>query len=230
MQNLPSAEVYEKEFKYFPWGILIREIQDFIVKSVPQNGRVLDLLCGTGYLLGELRKKRPDLNCVGVDMEPEFVEFGKRTYPEIEFVNADVRTWTSDESFDAVLCTAGLHHLPYSEHESFVAKIASLVSPTGFAMVADPYIDDYSNETERKVAAARLGYEYLADTVKSGASEDVVKAAVDILSNDVLGVEFKNSIKRTEPTFSKYFGYVEKHKTWPVHESEYGDYYFILKK
>lgn len=34
MQNLPTAEVYEKEFKYMPWGVLIDQLLER-VKYIP---------------------------------------------------------------------------------------------------------------------------------------------------------------------------------------------------
>lgn len=230
VQNLPTAEIYEKEFTYMPWGVLVKEIEVLVSSLTPQSADVLDLMCGPGYLLGRLIKLRPDLSSVGVDLEPEFISYAKKTYPGIRFEVGNTSEWVSETQYDVVLCTAGLHHLPYEQQEEFIKKIATLVKPGGFAVVADPYIDDYSNETERKIAGAKLGYEYLVTTIKNGATDDVVKAAIDIMSNDVYLVEFKSSIRKNKPLFEKYFSDVEMHKTWPKEETEYGDYYFILRK
>jgi 2-polyprenyl-3-methyl-5-hydroxy-6-metoxy-1,4-benzoquinol methylase len=229
MQNLPTAEIYEKEFKYMPWGILIKEVEGYISKNAPQNGTVLDMLCGPGYLLGKLQKLRSDLSYHGVDLESEFIDHAKKLYPEISFEIADAFKWNSDKQFDVVLCTAGLHHLPYDQQEPFVEKLSKLVKKDGFAIIGDPYIDDYSNEKERKVAGAKLGYEYLVTTIENGGTDDVIDAAIGVLVNDVTLVEWKSSIKKNKPVFEKYFTHVEMHKTWPKEESEYGDYYFILR-
>jgi hypothetical protein len=56
----------------------------------------------------------------------------------------------------------------------------------GFAIFADPYIGNYTNETERKSAAAHLGYEYLLATIQKHAPASIIKAAIDILECDVL--------------------------------------------
>ncbi|NTW89546.1 MAG: class I SAM-dependent methyltransferase [Candidatus Moranbacteria bacterium] len=231
MQNLPTAEVYEKEFRYMPWGILIHEIMDRIAEDVPQEGKVLDLLCGTGYLLSELKKRRPDISFVGVDMESEFIDFAMERYDSIEFKAADVLKWTDDRRFDAVLCTAGLHHLPYEMQDAFVGKVAGFVGEGGFAIIADPYIDDYADEIERKLASAKLGYEYLAATIRNGGTDDVIDAALTLIGNDIYTVEFKTSVAKNRPVFSRYFGKVEEHKTWPETDGGgYGDYYFILRR
>jgi len=211
-----------------PWGILVAEVENFIVKNVPKDGTVLDLLCGTGYLLVELQKKRPDIKFTGVDLESEFIDYARKEYPEIDFQVADAFTWNSDKKFDAILCTGGLHHIQYDKQREFVRKIASLIKDDGFAIVADPYIDDYSNEKERKLAAAKLGYEYLAATIKNGATDDVTKATADLIPNDVFMVEFKTSVNKAKPYFEENFSKVEMRKTWG--DGEYGDYYFILRK
>lgn len=229
MQNLPTAEVYQKEVEYMPWGILINKIETLITETVPQNGTIVDLLCGTGFLLGELQKKRPDIKYVGIDLESEFIEYAQQQYPSVNFQVADALLWASDIKFDAVICTGGLHHIPYEKQKEFVGKLSNFVAHNGFAVVADPYIDDYSNEQERKLAAAKLGYKYLDATIKNGATDDVVKATASLIENDVLKVEYKSSIKKIQPYFKENFRSVEKYKTWPEIDSEYGDYYFVLK-
>lgn len=208
-----------------PWGVLIGEIEKIVLDRVPQNGKVIDLLCGTGNLLGKLYSKRPDIAYTGVDLEGEYIEYAKKQYPNIAFEIADAITWQNDAEFDVVLCTGGLHHLPYNKQEEFLRKISSLIKEGGFAVVADPYIPDYSNEQERKISAAKLGYEYLAATIRNGATDDVIKATADLIPNDVFLAEFKTSIEKIKPQFERSFANVEMHKTWG--ENGYGDYYFI---
>lgn len=229
MQNLPSAEVYNEEISYMSWSKLLREIVLYCEKNISQGGSIADLCCGTGSLLGELQVARPDIEYTGVDMETDYLDFAERKYTNIKFIAADVLKWESNLRYHAVLCTAGLHHLPYEQQEAFIKKVSSLVISDGFAIIGDPYIDSFSNETQRKIASAKLGYEYLVETIQNGGTDDAVDAAVTVLRNDVLRVEYKNSIKAIKPLFEKYFKSVEMHKTWPKIESEYGDYYFILK-
>lgn len=213
-----------------PWGVLIQEVLDIIEKETPQNGAVLDLMCGPGYLLGKTYEVRKDLTLHGVDIGEEFIEHAQKEYLNSTFEVADVLTWKSDTQYDLVLCTGGIHHLPYEKQEEFLTKLPSLLKEGGKAILADPYVDDYQNETERKLAAAKLGYEYMVATIVNSATEDVVSATVDILYNDVMKFEYKTSVKKLEPVFNSVFSSVERRKTWPKTESEFGDYYFVCKK
>jgi len=208
---------------------LIDKILATIQNEAPKNGSVLDLMCGPGYLLGEIAKRRPDLTLEGADISDEFIQHAKRKYPEISFQIADVLSWTPSKKYDVVLCTGGIHHLPYDRQAPFLETIPALLNSNGFAIFADPYVDDFSNELERKQSAAKLGYEYLVATMKNGATDEIVKATVDILYNDVMGFEYKTSLKKLEPVFRRLFSNVEIDKTWPESKSEYGDYIIVCK-
>src|SRR5436305_15146665 len=53
---------------------------------VPPGLRVLELGCGTGRLLAELRPSRG----VGIDFSSKMVEIGRQRHPELEFYEGDV--------------------------------------------------------------------------------------------------------------------------------------------
>ena len=229
MKPFPDSKIYEQEFEFMPWRILIKEILEIIEKEVPEKGSVLDLMCGPGHLLGKIADIRSDLNLEGVDISEEFVQYAKSKYPNISFQIADVLSWNPKKKYDLILCTGGLHHLPYDKQKLFLERIPDFLSPNGFAIFADSYIDDFSNESERKQAAAKLGYEYLVAVIKNNAPDEIIEATVDIFYNDVMGFECKTSIKKLEPFFKKLFSQVEINKTWPDTDSGYGDYYIVCK-
>lgn len=229
MKELPKSDVYEQEFKFLPWGFLIDKILTLIEKEVPKNGSVLDLMCGPGYLLGEIAKRRSDITLSGVDISEEFIHYARCKYHNISFQVANVLSYEPAKKYDLVVCTGGIHHLPYDKQELFLEKVSNFLKPKGFAIFADPFIDDFFNELERKQAAAKLGCEYITATMNNDAPMDIIKATIDILYNDVMGFEYKTSIKKIESILRKLFSFVEITKTWPESKSEYGDYYIICK-
>jgi trans-aconitate methyltransferase len=229
MKELPKSDIYEQEFRYMPWGILIEKILDIIQNTASQHAIVLDIMCGPGYLLGEIKKRRDDLVLEGTDINKEFINFAQHKYPDIQFSIDDALIWNPTKKYDIILCTAGIHHLPYDKQIPFLEKIANTLNPSGFAILADPYIDNYSDEQSRKIAAAKLGYEYIVATTQNGATREIVEASIDILHNDVMGFEYKTSLNQLEPVLRQLFSKVNIHKTWPETHSEYGDYYIIAK-
>lgn len=229
LKGLPDSEIYEQELEYWPYKKSWNMVFDYICKNSPENGSLLDLMCGPGYLLGKIAEKRPDLNLKGIDIDERYIPFAKEKYPHIDFELNDIFSLSEKNKYDVVICTGSVHHLPYEKQEDGIKIMASLVKPEGFVLISDCYVDDYSNETERKLAAAKLGYEYLKGTIENQAPDPVIEPTIEILYNDVFIKEFKTSIKKRFPIFQKLFKRVETMKAWPDFVSEYGDYITICK-
>lgn len=71
---------------------------------------VLDVGCGTGYLLDWMKQRRPELALTGTDF---IIEEGARTrHPAIRFVKGHIeRLPFEDHAFDTVTCTHVLEHI-----------------------------------------------------------------------------------------------------------------------
>lgn len=232
----PSPEVYERALQYWPYKESVRRVVEVVCRDAKNGDQVLDLMCGTGYLLRGISAHKRNLSLTGVDIDEKNIKYARRIYPEIKFHVGDVLTWQpkpADKKFDVVLCTGALHHIPYDRQEEVVEKIARLTKPKGFAIISDAYIGNYNNETERVMEAGKLGYEYLKQTFLNGAPAEVVSATFDIMADDVMGREFKTSLRRRLPILKKHFGKIETYQTWPhnpmVH-FDYGDFYHILRE
>jgi 2-polyprenyl-3-methyl-5-hydroxy-6-metoxy-1,4-benzoquinol methylase len=230
MKSLPISEVYEKELAYMPYKESLKEVADVICSRAPKGGSLLDLMCGPGYLLGKIAERRRDLVLRGIDLDKGYIEYARRRYSGVNFHVGDVLTRTGGSTFDVAICTGALHHLPYERQEEFIKRFSTFIKWEGFGLISDCYIDNYGSEEERKLAAAKLGYEYLKETIRNGAPDEVVAATVDILHNDVMKNEFKTSLIKRMPIFKRVFNKVELFKTWPDKESQYGDYYVILER
>jgi len=225
---MPEAEVYEEELRYMPYAKSLAKVVELVVGHAPKNGHLIDLMSGTGHLLGKIREQRPDLSLSGVDIDPRYVEFARRHHPGIVFNQGDVLSLKTITPVDVFTCTGSLHHIPYERQEGAVRNMAGTIKPEGFGIISDCYIDTYFNERERKLAAARLGYEYLRETIINGSTDEVTAVTADILKNDVMGVEFKTSLFRRLAVFEKLFGKVETFKTWPEERTHYGDFVTVL--
>lgn len=225
MKELPEAETYEEGLEYWPYKTSLQRVIDEICDISPQNARLVDVMCGPGYLLGKIHERRPDLSLYGVDIDERYVSHGAKTYPYATFEKGDVLTWQPSEKFDVVVCTGSVHHIPYDLQESAIANIASMGKPGALVIIPDCYVDDYSTETERKQAAAKLGYEYIRETIDNGGSDRVIEWTVDILWNDVLMHEFKPSFEKRIPVLEKFLNEIKTLKTWPNDTPPgYGDY------
>jgi len=80
------------------------------IASEIRGRTVLDVGCGTGFLLDHLKRTKPDLNLTGVDFIIE--EGTRRRHPEIRFEQAAIEKLPfPDRAFDTVICTHVLEHI-----------------------------------------------------------------------------------------------------------------------
>ena len=226
--TMPDPRTYERELEFMPYRDSLVAVAAYVIKVAPENGNVLDLMCGPGFLLGVLAMRRPDLKLTGVDIDQRYIDYARKKYPRVRFEQKNILDWQTDERFDGVLCTGALHHIPYGQQEKALERMASFSTPEGLVVLSDCYVNDYSNGRERKLAAAELGYEYLRATIENNAPDDVIQATADIIANDVLTREFKTSLAKRLESIERFFQIEGTIKTWPAYPTRYGDYVHFL--
>ncbi len=96
--------------------------------DVRAGTRLLDVACGPGYLAASAARLGADV--VGVDFAPGMVELAKELHPKLQFKvdDADALAFP-DESFDAVGCNFGWHHL--LRPEQALAEAYRVLRPGG---------------------------------------------------------------------------------------------------
>ena len=100
---------YQKLARYYDTdkAPVWQEVKD-LLSDIKSDVSVLDIGCGTG----RVRQALPaDLDYTGLDNSPELLEVARRKYANNKFVQADARELPlPDNSFDAVLLIATVHH------------------------------------------------------------------------------------------------------------------------
>ncbi len=231
MKALPAPEVYGEEFIYFPWGRLIDKVISLVDEHSPKSASFLDLMCGPGYLLHRISEIRPDLKLSGLDICKDFLQHAESTCSDIDLILKDVLRFRADSPYSVITCTGGLHHISYEDQYSLLEVIGDSLADDGFVIIADSLIDGYSDEKQRRLAAAKLGHEYLCAAIRSEAPDTVIEAAINILYNDVLCKgEYKTSSGRIKDMLNDFFSDIKIYKTWPDKDVEYGDYIFFLRR
>ncbi|HEX8152102.1 MAG TPA: methyltransferase domain-containing protein [Thermoanaerobaculia bacterium] len=114
--------------------------------------RVVDLGCGTGELTRTLHEELGAASTLGIDSSSAMLS---RATPSssVRFALADIETF-SDAPFDLIFSNAALHWIP--DHESLIARLASLLAPGGQLAIQMPANDTHPSHT----LAAQLAREY----------------------------------------------------------------------
>lgn len=107
-----------------------------LLECLPENPqRILDLGSGGGRLLRLVKAARPAATFVAVDFSPTMLselETQFATEPRVSVVAHDLNDDLPDlDSFDAVVSSFAIHHLPHERKRSLYAEIFDLLTPQG---------------------------------------------------------------------------------------------------
>ena len=113
-----------------------RLIDAFVALSrLPSGSRVVDLGCGSGVFTDVLQRR--GYRCSGVDLSPKLIEIARAKFRDVEFVEGDVeRLSFADKSFDGVLLSGLVHHLP--DPSRCAAEVFRILRPGGKFVAFDP--------------------------------------------------------------------------------------------
>lgn len=105
------------------------------LSGLPSGARVVDLGCGSGVFTNVLQQR--GYRCSGVDLSPKLIAIAQASFPGIDFQTGDIeRLPFADASFDGVLLSGVLHHLP--ERSRCAAEVFRILRPGGKFVAFDP--------------------------------------------------------------------------------------------
>jgi O-antigen biosynthesis protein len=103
------------------------------------GSRVLDLCCGQGYGSGLMKRLRPELDVLGVDVAPKVMIQARRQYPDCEFLLHDVTTEMKAGTFDTVVFFEAIEHFSLRDgHQILHDIVEQHLTPGGTLIMSTP--------------------------------------------------------------------------------------------
>ena len=110
-----------------------------VTEGLPAHlGRIIDLGCGPGTFLGNLR--RPFERALGIDLAAPQIAYARSRYqrPGLELQAGDVTLLDPTERFDAAVSIEVVEHLRPEDTSRFLAAIHDLLAPGGTLILTTP--------------------------------------------------------------------------------------------
>lgn len=116
--------------KHGPFSRHIRRLIKDTIRPLTFES-VLDVGCGQGSLLADLRSEFPYIKPNGIDISTSSIELARIRVPDGRFWILDAAKGHLDERFDLVVCSEVLEHIPDD-----MAVLKNLASMTGKYLIA----------------------------------------------------------------------------------------------
>jgi ubiquinone/menaquinone biosynthesis C-methylase UbiE len=114
------------------------KVADIALSADPRPQRVLDVGCGTGYLLRQLAARLPEAELAGIDPAPHMVEQATANSAcdrvSVQPGVAEALPF-GDDRFDLVISTTSFDH--WTDQRAGIAEIARVLRPKGHLVLAD---------------------------------------------------------------------------------------------
>lgn len=116
--------------------------------------RVLEIGCGTGYVLGQLMRELPAARLTASEVLDAGLAHAAERFPSIEFIQMDARRIPYAGEFDLVGAFDVLEHI--EDHAAVLAQVAQALQPGGGLLLTVPQhpwlwsaADDYARHCRR---------------------------------------------------------------------------------
>ena len=76
-----------------------KKIIDFMKFHIPSGSSILEIGCGTGFLLNSLSPRKG----VGIDFSNEMIKIASKKYPYLKFINSDALDYNLEDKFDYIV-------------------------------------------------------------------------------------------------------------------------------
>ena len=133
-----SARIYDAVYSWKDYGREAELVHELVQARKPGAETLLDVACGTGAHLAELRRW---YRCEGLDLDGELLAVARERLPDVPLHRGDMRDFDLGRRFDAVTCLFSSigYVLTVEALAAGIAAMARHLEPGGVLLV-EPWL------------------------------------------------------------------------------------------
>ena len=138
-----SQRLYDLVYSFKDYAGEARRLVELIEERRPGARSLLDVACGTGKHLAELRVRFPDAE--GLDLDEGLLALARERMPEVTFHHGDMTSFELGRRFDVVTCLfSAIGYVGTEERlHAAVAAMARHLEPGGVLLV-EPWLEPHA--------------------------------------------------------------------------------------
>jgi len=127
-------EVYDTYLGPYLFEFSAKDLADRIKNKIPENGKILEIACGTGISTYYLRQTLPEtVKITATDLNPAMLDFAKNKHGNLANVTFEIADALSlpfeKNDFDAIICQFGIMFFP--DKGAGLSEMARVLKPGG---------------------------------------------------------------------------------------------------
>lgn len=182
-----------------------KSFKDKIVEKleITPNQKILDIGCGTGTFLIELKRKYPKTNVFGIDPDQKILKIAQNKLDKVGFEAKLIKGLAqelpfSKNYFDNVVSILTFHHLPTEVKRQAISEIYRVLKNGGTFLLADfGKPESLISNVLLKIGSTFEGRENMEANL-SGKLPQMLKDyrfKVDVIGERFRGIQFLNTTK-----------------------------------
>lgn len=149
-------DTFQKVVGAYAWRD--RVLQKFVTKSIPPNGKLIDIGCGTAEAVKFLPK---GVEYIGFDRNPDYIKKAQQRFGHLNAVFHCEELSTSylvkGSPADVVLALGIIHHLDDAQTINLLKLAKKLLGKSGFLLTLDPVFDSQQSSFAKYIISKDRG-------------------------------------------------------------------------